>query len=133
MRNRLSLSLVLFLLALNPQNVYAQTIDLLKTQPVHLSCKFTSGHYTLLGKTKNSEIVWSFGLVLDKRNNVVYFTSDDRKELIKATYGLNRVQFPFQHLGDKKSIIVNLETLAFQMNYQDEVIKSVNNGVCSRR
>jgi hypothetical protein len=112
-------------------NACTGVFNTLKSQPLQLSCKFTGGYYTILGKTKNSKILWSFGLVLDKPTNSVYFTSDDRKELIKATYGANRVQFPFQHHGDIKTILLNTETLAFQMTFENGVINSVDKGVCS--
>ena len=131
MKTRTPVLLLSFLFFGLTLNACAGGFNILKSQPLRLSCKFTSGYYTLLGKTKNSKILWSFGLVLDKPNNTVYFMSDDRQELIKATYGANRVQFPFQHHGEIKTILLNTETLAFQMTFENGVINSVNKGVCS--
>jgi hypothetical protein len=122
------------LFLVSPLNASASFINNPQSTPSRLNCKFTGGYYTNLyfGDKTASKILWSFGLVLDEPKGVVLFTSGERQELIKAIYGANRVQFPFEHIGQKKTVIINRETLGFTMKYRDDTIDSTDVGVCSR-
>ena len=133
MKIKHALNLLVLSFALIPLNSHAGFFDFLNPQLTKLNCKFTSGYYTLFGERTNSKILWTFNLVLDKPNNSVFWSSGERQELIRATYAANRVQFPFQIHGDKKTITLNLEDYSFQMVFQDNDVYWLNKGICSKR
>ena len=122
------------LFLVSPLNACASFNDISQSTPSQLNCKFTDGYYTNLyfGDKTESKILWSFSLALDESKGVVFFKSGERQELIKAIYGANRVQFPFEHIGRMKKVLLNLETLGFTMKFRDDIIDSTDVGVCSR-
>lgn len=123
------------LFLVSPLNACASIIDISQSTPSQLNCKFTGGYYTTPAFPRDkteSKILWSFSLALDESKGVVFFKSGERQELIKAIYGANRVQFPFEHIGRTKTVILNRETLGFTIKFRDDIIDSTDVGVCSR-
>jgi len=133
MKIKHALNLLVLSFVLIPLNSHAGFFDFLNPQPTKLNCKFTSGYYTVFGKRRDTKKLWTFNLVLDKPNNSVFWSSGERQELIKATYGANRVQFPFMLLGDKHTVMINLDNLSFQMLWQDNDVYWLDKGICSKR
>lgn len=135
MKARLGFCLLLSLGANVSLSACSKIRELANPEPVQLLCRFTGGYAKFSnGSSIPKKISAQYRLVLDKSNGAVYFsTSAGRKELIKATYAANHVQFPLMLFGDEHIVLVNPEELSFEMTKETEYVKSLDKGVCIKQ